>query len=488
MNDDHDADSPALERTQLSQPQPAADEVERTRPSAPASAGDAADRTRLSAVAAQHTELSSVHYTGGSVLGSASGEQSGVVKERFLLQERLGKGGMGQVFRAIDLRKQEAQDDDPFVAIKFLGDEFSRHPQALISLQREAKKTQALAHPNILTVYDFDRDGNRVYMTMELLQGAALSDWQSILFEEGCEPTPAFIISEIARGLAYAHVRGLVHSDLKPDNVFVTRDGRIKILDFGIARIVETAVNTDSWDAGSLGALTVRYASLEMLEGGKQPHPADDVYALGLIAYQLFAGRHAYAGASASEALEQGLQPERPKGLKGYQWKAIAGALALRREDRTASAELFLKQFTGAGRRARALAATVLVLALSSGYLGWLSTQREGPSIPFGELPVATQQAFRQSLDSGQRALAISDWDGASRHFMQAYELHPRNPDAERGLEAIVDQIEARVGDDSTLRQKGFLLKLLDSYAEHPYFAESKRFRDLRAQLSLQVE
>lgn len=484
MSKEHERTPADAEQTQLSAPHPPPADMERTQPSAPRDA----ERTRPSGVAPDATQLSSVHYTGGTVVGSASGEQAGTIKERFVLQERLGKGGMGQVFRAIDLRKQEAEDDDPFVAIKFLGEEFSRHPQALISLQREAKKTQALAHPNILTVYDFDRDGSRVYMTMELLQGGALSDWRSILFDEGCEPTPAFIITELARGLAYAHARGLVHSDLKPDNVFVTRDGRVKILDFGIARIVETAASTDTWDAGSLGALTVRYASLEMLEGGEEPHPADDVYALGLIAYQLFAGKHAYDGASAIDALERGLSPERPKGLKGYQWRAIADALALRRADRTASAEVFLRQFTGSRRRKQMIAGTVLVLALSSSYLGWLSTQREGPSIPFTELPAATQQAFRNSVEMGRRSLQISDWDGASRYFMQAYELHPRNAQAEEGLEAILDQIESRVQDDSSLRQKAFVMKLLDSYAEHPYFAESRRFRSLRAQLSAQIE
>jgi serine/threonine protein kinase len=243
------------------------------------------------------------------------------------------------------------------VAIKFLGEEFSRHPKALISLQREAKKSQQLAHPNVLTVYDFDRDGDRVYMTMEMLQGDALSGLKKITFAEGKEPSNETLIEQMASGLAYAHENGLVHSDFKPDNVFVTTEGRVKILDFGIARIMDSAVQKDSFDAGELGAMTLRYASLEMLRRDSDPHPADDVYALGLIAYQLYAGSHPYGGRTALDALEQGLKPEPIKGIKRYQWRAIAGAIALERVDRTPSAEQFLKEFSGTSRRNRILMA-----------------------------------------------------------------------------------------------------------------------------------
>ncbi len=128
-----------------------------------------------------------------------------IIRDRFVIEERVGKGGMGQIFRARDLRKEEAEDDNPYIAIKFLGEEFSKHPRALINLQREAKKTQQLAHPNILTVYDFDRDGDRVYMTMELLNGAALSSWTNINFKEGRKPTIPSLIEGMASGLSHAH-------------------------------------------------------------------------------------------------------------------------------------------------------------------------------------------------------------------------------------------------------------------------------------------
>ena len=91
-----------------------------------------------------------------------------------MLETLLGKGGMGLVFGAIDRRKEEARDPNPRVALKVLNADFQRHPQSFMALQREARKAQTLAHPNVVTVFDFDRDGDAVYMTMELLKGRSL--------------------------------------------------------------------------------------------------------------------------------------------------------------------------------------------------------------------------------------------------------------------------------------------------------------------------
>lgn len=412
---------------------------------------------------------------------------SNVIKDRFVLESRLGKGGMGQVYKARDLRKEEANDDNPWVAIKFLGEEFSRHPKALISLQREAKKSQQLAHPNVLTVYDFDRDGDRVYMTMEMLQGDALSGLKNITFAEGKEPSNETLIEQMASGLAYAHENGLVHSDFKPDNVFVTTEGRVKILDFGIARIMDSAVQKDSFDAGELGAMTLRYASLEMLRRDSDPHPADDVYALGLIAYQLYTGSHPYGGRTALDALEQGLKPEPIKGIKRHQWRAIAGAIALERADRTPSADEFLKEFSGTSRRNRILMAMVLVLALASGYFAWEASKPEGPAVPFAELPMQVQNEFRAQIDRGQQSAEIGDWDGASRYFIAAYALHPRNPEAENGLRMLVQHLEQVAPGMVTPRQQEYLLKLMDAYAEeNEFLANNAQLAQLRTTLRAQ--
>jgi len=406
-----------------------------------------------------------------------------ILKERFVLEERLGKGGMGQVFKALDLRKQEAQDSNPYVAIKFLGEAFSRHPKALISLQREAKKSQQLAHPNVLTVYDFDRDGDRVYMTMELLKGAPLSNWQSVEFLPGKKPSIESLIQQMASGLGYAHQHGVVHSDLKPDNVFVAIDGRVKLLDFGIARIAGDAVEQDSFDAGELSAMTLRYASLEMLRRDPDPHPSDDVYALGLMAYQLYAGKHPYDGKNAQDALDLGLTPAPLRKLKRHQWQAIARAIRLERKDRTPTAAVFIKQFNGTAQRNRVLLAAVLLLALTSGFFAWRASLPEGPAVPFAQLPAATQTAFLNNIDLGNQSADVGDWDGAYRYFVGAWDLHPRNPEAKRGLDRLADQLIGMGPQMTTRRQQEYLLRMVSAYRENEHLAEHKPLSALAARL-----
>src|SRR5262249_20405666 len=114
------------------------------------------------------------HWAAGNSREPQAGD---TIKDRFVLEEVIGKGGMGVVFRARDKRKEEAQDRHPYAALKVLNETFKRHPESLKALQREARKAQNLAHPNIVTVYDFDRDGANVYMVMELLEGEPLDKY-----------------------------------------------------------------------------------------------------------------------------------------------------------------------------------------------------------------------------------------------------------------------------------------------------------------------
>ena len=125
------------------------------------------------------------------------------LKDRFVLLEKLGQGGMGVVFKAKDLLKVEAHDKDPYVAIKVLTDAFKKYSGSFIALQREASKAQRLAHPNIATVYDFDRDGNTVFMTMEYLQGKPLNQLIKEIIKKPLKLDHALhIIEELCSGLA----------------------------------------------------------------------------------------------------------------------------------------------------------------------------------------------------------------------------------------------------------------------------------------------
>src|SRR5262245_25675418 len=241
-----------------------------------------------------------------------------------------------------------------------------------MALQREARKAQTLAHPNVVTVFDFDRDGEVVYMTMELLKGRSL---ESIVREgrgKGTDAETALpMIRGIAEGLAYAHRKGIVHSDLKPGNIFITEDGTPKILDFGIARAVPSSVteeNRDVFDAGSLGAYTEAYATSEMV-AGIDPHPADDMYALGIIAYELITGFHPYQRHSAPNARKLGIKPAPIKGLKRKQTRAIESCLSFDRKQRPQDAAQFLKAFRGVTPLQKATMAATVVLSVVAGYL-----------------------------------------------------------------------------------------------------------------------
>ncbi len=268
------------------------------------------------------------------------------LKNRFVLEELLGVGGMGMVFKATDLRKVEASDKEPFVALKVLNQDFQFNPMALVALQRETKRAQTLSHPNIIKVYDFDRDGAHVFMSMEYLQGKPLSHLIREHVDSGLPFKKAWpIISAMAEALAHAHKKNIVHSDFKPGNVFIGDDGEIRVLDFGIAcainRSEKDGHDATIFNARSLGAMTPAYASLEQLQSS-DPDPRDDIYALACITYELLSGKHPFGRLSAEKAMEVNLQPKPIAQLKRRQWKGLQKGLAFRQEDRSASIDEFL--------------------------------------------------------------------------------------------------------------------------------------------------
>jgi len=287
-----------------------------------------------------------------------------ILKQRFELVELLGSGGMGAVYKARDLRQVEAGDQSPWVALKVISESFSRHEHALTVLQQETKKTQRLAHPNIVSVYDFDREDDIAFMTMELLEGESLDTLLArkpggLPFEQA-----RTIIRQICQAVDYAHRQGIVHADLKPANVFLSCDGRVKILDFGIAQ----AMHGDaSFDTQSLNALTPAYASVRMLTG-QRPQPVDDLYGLGCIFYLLLSGKHPFQRKKATEADAAGLKPLRLKTVNQRQWRALCQLLAFQPAP-LLRIEQFQHQFLGEGEtRTRqlyqrlAVAAVVLLL------------------------------------------------------------------------------------------------------------------------------
>jgi serine/threonine protein kinase len=275
----------------------------------------------------------------------ALSENKIILNNRFVLESTLGVGGMGTVYKARDLRKVEARDLNPYIAVKVLNSDFRDHPDAFITLQRETSRSHMLSHPNIVTVHDFDRDGNVIYMTMELLEGQGLDDLLKRKKGIGFPPEQAYkIIDGYCTALVHAHKKNIIHSDLKPGNIFITDSG-VKVLDFGIARITADTQHVDDFDAGTLGAITPAYACLEMIEN-QAPDQSDDVYAAAIIAYELLTGEHPFDRKSADQALSENLKPKKIKQISNRRWKALKSALEFRRKDRTSTINALLTNLT----------------------------------------------------------------------------------------------------------------------------------------------
>lgn len=279
-----------------------------------------------------------------------TGEGYQILNRRFILEKLLGSGGMGEVYAAKDMRRVEMRDDDAYIAIKLLREEFRHQERFMVALQRESKRVQLLSHPNIVTVYDFDRDGDSAYISMEFLKGDSLDRRifpNSFSVEEATR-----IIDRMARGLAYAHQEGYVHADFKPANVFLTEENQVKILDFGIAQAVikdkqgyRNAAHMDAHDP-NLYALTPNYASLEMLRG-ENPLPSDDVFSLCCVAYELFIGKHPFLDndgnkITAEEAFNAGMTIERIDGIPKPMERAIRRGLSFERAQRFDNAGAFI--------------------------------------------------------------------------------------------------------------------------------------------------
>jgi len=317
-----------------------------------------------------------------------------VLNKRFVLRQVLGSGGMGTVFRATDLRRQEAHDQQPDVALKVLNEEFRDDPELLIALQRETKKSQMLAHPNIVRVYDFDRDGRNIFMVMELLEGKTLSQYIREIAPQGGIPFDKAwsIIEGLALALGYAHKKNIIHLDLKPGNIFITDSGEVKVLDFGIACATgwqdRHGHDLTLFNIRDLDALTPAYASLEMFEN-RDPDPRDDIYALACVSYELLAGKHPFGKLSAQKALEVKLQPSVIPGLNRRQWKAMTHALALKREDRTVSIAQFLDEIAPKSPRPNILgvAAVAALIAIVGGYAYFSPTTSDTPTAAGSESP-----------------------------------------------------------------------------------------------------
>src|SRR5262245_38969619 len=223
----------------------------------------------------------------------------------------LGAGGMGEVYRARDERLKRD------VAIKVLPATFSQNADRLKRFEQEAQAAGALNHPNITAVHDFGSYEGSPYIVTELLEGETL---RSRLGPGALSPRKAIDYAvQIAKGLAAAHEKGIVHRDLKPENVFLTKDGRVKILDFGLAKLRPEGAESGQTDMRTVSGGTepgvvlgtMGYMSPEQVRG-KAADKRSDLFSFGTILYEMLSGQRAFRGDTAADTITAILTKEPP--------------------------------------------------------------------------------------------------------------------------------------------------------------------------------
>ena len=246
---------------------------------------------------------------------------------------------------------------------------------------------------------------------------------------------------QIGAGLAYAHAEGIVHVDLKPQNVFMLESGRVKILDFGIAKAYQEKRPDRVEDAFS--GYSPPFASPQIIRR-ERPTPRDDVFALGILAYALFTGKHPFDWKPADQAEKAGLRPAHHSVFKRSQWRAIQAALAFEADARPADAGEFIKRFAPSKvkRAALAVSAGSVVAALA---FVLLFKPQPGPEVPFDQLAPELQTRIESELADANMFSELGDLDSALQLYQAVLTLHPGNLEATRGMNDTVERALQRI-------------------------------------------
>lgn len=229
-----------------------------------------------------------------------------ILNRRYQLEEQLGAGGMAEVYLARDLELQRV------VAVKLLRADFSTHQDARERFRQEARSAANLSHPNIVTVHDFGLDREHLFIVMEYVPGTDLKSVLQRRGRYGLSEAMALMVQACA-GIGYAHRTGLVHCDVKPQNMLVTPERRLKVVDFGIARALATIMPDERSEIvwGS-----PQYFSPEQ-SAGLAPSPASDVYALGVVLYEMLTAQLPFTAATPQELtrMHREMLPPSPRKL-----------------------------------------------------------------------------------------------------------------------------------------------------------------------------
>jgi serine/threonine-protein kinase len=372
---------------------------------------------------------------------------------RYRIERELGEGGMGVVYLATD----EQIAGETF-AVKVLKEGVST--EALELLREEVRKTRKLSHPNIVDVHSVNVDGTLLYVLMEYLEGKPLNALLDEEFGRGMPFSRAWpIIEDACAALGYAHDHSVIHSDLKPANIFVTTSGRTKLLDFGIARVSRGPLMHKR--SGPL-ALTPAYASCEML-AGEEADRRDDIYSLACLIYEMLCGERPFGRLNALEARAAGVQVPPLGVLSRRQNGALAQALAFDRKARTASVEQLLAGLaTDKARRGRQYAVLGVILIATVAVFGfaYLALDKFWSSKP---------SVVVQSVVSDAQQAAITPKSIAVLPLLDLSAGHEQQYFADGLTTALIDRLTLFPGLSVTGQTSSFAVK--DSREDAPTLA-----------------
>ncbi|HUL78569.1 MAG TPA: serine/threonine-protein kinase [Vicinamibacteria bacterium] len=340
---------------------------------------------------------------------------------KFEIEAELGQGAMGKVYRALDPILERR------VALKTISPLLLSNKETLQRFSREARAAARLAHPNIVTIFEVGEVEGTHYIAMEFVEGMELGETLAPPDRLTVEQKVRMIV-DVCQGLAFAHRMGVIHRDVKPANIRLTRDGTVKILDFGIARFRGTDTTDPNLTQAGMVLGTPSYLSPELVQGAKVDHYAD-MWAVGVILYEALTGRRPFEAPTITSLIHKIVaEPLPPIDVQGLHLPEALAAVAQRALDRDRE-----KRFPDLGAMAKALLTAI--------------GATPPPELPLE--PIVRKRAYEANFAEARRLLTEDDLSGALGAAKRAQSLEPTRT----GIMTLVRVIEERLRSATTLRR-----------------------------------